>query len=565
MDLRRFVLVAALAMIGYLLWTAWQQEFSSPKAATVASEARSSDDGSDRYPVISDSALPGKSDSAASTVDISPSTGYGASSQTVRVQTDVLDLTIDEATGKFIYAGLLNYPVSLDAPNQPVVLFNNKPETQYYAESTLLTSDKHFSDSELTYQSRQKQYQIEPGQDKVVVELVATNSKGIQFHKQYTFKRGDYAVGLEYSITNNSAVNWQGHLATLLSRTDAKPQSKRFVRTYFGASISTADKPYQKVPFKKMKKDNLSENTEGGWAAMQQHYFLGSWIPDQSVVNHYFSRVNSAGLYTIGTYGPVINIAPGETKQAASTLYVGPEIPSVLKQLAPHLDMTVDYGWLWFISAILFWLMQRIYDVVGNWGWSIILVTMMIKLCFYRLSAKSYRSMNAMKKLQPKLLALRERFGDDRQKLSQATMELYRKEKVNPFGGCLPILVQIPVFIALYWVLIESVELRQAPFIFWIKDLAVKDPFYILPLLMGVSMFIQQKLNPPPPDPTQAKVMMFLPVMFTILFMNFPAGLVLYWVVNNTLSILQQWYITQKHGTDSKKNGKNALPLQGKS
>ncbi len=564
MDLRRFVLVTVLALISYLLWTAWQQEFPTPKAQPVASEELSLDNHGQQYPNITeDNTAAVRSDSDSSIFDVSPPVTQIPTGRLISVQTDVLNITIDEKSGKLIHAGLLKYPVSLDEPKHPVILFNDKPETQYYAESTLLTSNKELGDSDLIYQSKQKQYQLAPGQDKLFVDLVATNSHGIEFNKRYVFSRNNYAIGLEYSITNHSALNWQGHLATLLSRTDAKPQSKRFVRTYFGASISSDEKPYQKISFKKMKKENVSEKTQGGWAAMQQHYFLGAWVPEQHLQSHYFSRVSSAGLYSIGMYGPAIKIAPGNTQQATSTLYVGPEIPGVLEQLAPHLNMTVDYGWLWIISEALFWLMQHFYDIVGNWGWSIILVTMLVKLLFYPLSAKSYRSMSAMKKLQPKLLALRERYGDDRQKMSQATMELYRKEKVNPFGGCLPILIQIPVFIALYWVLIESVELRQAPFIFWIKDLAVKDPFYILPLLMGVSMFIQQKLNPPPPDPTQAKVMMFLPVMFTVLFMNFPAGLVLYWVVNNTLSILQQWYVTQKYSGNKGKKGNGAVTLEG--
>jgi len=250
--------------------------------------------------------------------------------------------------------------------------------------------------------------------------------------------------------------------------------------------------------------------------------------------------------YIMGVLSNPVHLNPQQTYTFSSQLYVGPELMNVLKAISPGLDLTIDYGWLSFISVILFWILQNIYHFVGNWGWSIILVTVLIKLIFFHLSAKSYKSMANMRKLQPKIEALRARFVDDKTKLSQATMELYRKEKVNPLGGCLPIVVQIPVFIGLYWVLLESVQLRQAPFIFWIHDLAIPDPFYILPIIMGITMFIQQKLNPPPPDPTQAKVMLFLPVVFTGLFLHFPAGLVLYWVINNTLSIAQQWYVTQK-------------------
>jgi YidC/Oxa1 family membrane protein insertase len=252
--------------------------------------------------------------------------------------------------------------------------------------------------------------------------------------------------------------------------------------------------------------------------------------------------------YTIGYVSPPIVVAPGTNKAVHVRLFLGPELTDVLKEISPGLDLTADYGWLWFISQLLFSLLKAIHAFVGNWGWSIVLVTVLIKLAFYQLSAKSYKSMAGMRKVQPKLQALRERYGDDKAKMSQATMELYRQEKINPLGGCLPILIQIPVFIALYWVLVESVQLRQAPFIFWITDLSAADPYHVLPIIMGLTMLVQQKLNPAPPDPMQAKMMMFLPVIFTFLFLNFPAGLVLYWTVNNSLSILQQWYITRKYG-----------------
>ena len=292
-----------------------------------------------------------------------------------------------------------------------------------------------------------------------------------------------------------------------------------------------------------MAEDNLSLNTKGGWVVMQQHYFLSAWVPNEQQINHYYTSVSPNDVYTIGFLGPQLNVAAGDKLVTKTKFYAGPQLTDRLHSIAPNLDLTVDYGWLWFISMGIFWLMKKIHLVIGNWGWSIILVTICIKAVFYKLSATSYRSMAKMRKLTPKIQALKQRFGDDKQKMSQETMKLYKKEKVNPFGGCLPILIQIPFFIALYYVLIESVELRQAPFIFWIHDLSIKDPFYVLPLLMGISMLIQQKLSPPPPDPMQAKMMMLLPIVFTVFFLNFPAGLVLYWVCNNTLSILQQWYV----------------------
>jgi YidC/Oxa1 family membrane protein insertase len=266
-------------------------------------------------------------------------------------------------------------------------------------------------------------------------------------------------------------------------------------------------------------------------------------VPDKSIASQYFTKVTNDGLYTIGTIEPKLTVAPGSTANASAKFYAGPSTADKLEKVAPGLQLTIDYGWFWFISVAIFWMMQKIYAVVGNWGWSIVLVTLVIKLLFYRLSAKSYRSMSLLKKLQPKINKLKERYGDDKQKFTQETLDLYRKEKVNPMSGCLPMLIQIPVFIALYWVLIESVELRQAPFILWIQDLTQKDPFYVLPILMGISMLLQQRLSPPPPDPMQARLMMFMPIVFTALFINFPAGLMLYWFVNNTLSYLQQLYI----------------------
>jgi len=272
-------------------------------------------------------------------------------------------------------------------------------------------------------------------------------------------------------------------------------------------------------------------------------------VPDQEQTNHYFSRAGADDIYTLGFVGPELKVAPGGKATAGGKFYVGPELEEPLKALAPHLELTIDYGWLWIVSSAIFWVMSKIYGVLGNWGWAIIIVTFLIKLAFYKLSATSYKSMAKMRDLQPRLELLKQRFGDDKQKMSKATMELYKTEKVNPLGGCLPMIIQIPVFIALYYVLIESVHLRHAPFILWIHDLSSKDPLYILPVLMGASMFLQQLLNPPPPDPMQAKIMKYaLPIFFTVFFMTFPSGLVLYWLVNNCLSILQQWYIMKKFG-----------------
>jgi YidC/Oxa1 family membrane protein insertase len=299
------------------------------------------------------------------------------------------------------------------------------------------------------------------------------------------------------------------------------------------------------MSFDKLREQDFQQNTQNGWAAVLQHYFLSAWIPDSTQVFNYSAKQDTGNIDVVRLLGSLNQVEPGKTFTTTARLYAGPAIADQLKKIAPGLQLTVDYGILWIIATGIFWVMKHIHSIVHNWGWSIVLVTVFIKAIFYKLSAVSYRSMAAMRRLQPKINALKERFEGDKQKLSQAMMELYKTEKINPLSGCLPVLVQIPVFLALYWVLQESVQLRQAPFIFWIRDLSVQDPFYILPIVMGITIFIQQRMNPPPPDPVQAKVMMALPAVFTVLFLTFPAGLVLYWVVNNTLSITQQWYITK--------------------
>ena len=326
-------------------------------------------------------------------------------------------------------------------------------------------------------------------------------------------------------------------------------ETSRLLYTYTGSVYYNEEAKFEKVDFDEMEDNRLSVDSKGGWIAMIQHYFLSAWVPVQDADYRIYTlsnvKVNPA-TYTVGQLSATRVVAAGGDTEFSSQLFVGPKLVNRLEEIAPGLDLTVDYGVLTFLSKPLYWLLSWYHGFVGNWGVAIILLTFTIKAVFYKLSETSYRSMAKMRKVSPRLKTLKERYGDDRQKMNQAMMELYKTEKINPMGGCLPILVQIPVFIALYWALLESVDLRQAPFFFWIEDLSVKDPFFVLPLLMGISMIIQQKLNPPPPDPIQAKVMMALPFVFTIFFAFFPAGLVLYWVVNNVLSITQQYIITKR-------------------
>ncbi|MBA2710909.1 MAG: membrane protein insertase YidC [Tatlockia sp.] len=555
MDIRRVILYAALVLITYSLWTGWQQDYpSSPLQSThptqPAAQSNSSRDGS-LLPNI-------QTDLSAQTEKgpiVAKDSSASSTSQTIQIKTDVLNLAIDLRHGDIVNAQLLKYPVSVEEKDRPITLMQNNAGERYVANSSLFTTnDGQAKNIDLAYNADQKEFILTPGQKTLTVTLTGKTTDNLEVKKEFIFTRDSYLIQVNYLIDNKGSSTWQGYMNTQFLRSSPQEDKSSIfhVGSFTGASYSNPGvHRYQKINFKDMNKSNLDVNSKGGWIAMQQHYFVSSWIPKADSNSLFYTRAVD-GDYTIGAVSQPIKVEPSQKKETGANLYIGPENTAVLKEIAPGLELTVDYGILWFLSSFLFSLMKAINSVVGNWGWSIVLVTVLIKLIFYRLSASSYKSMAGMRKLQPKLQALRERHGDDKAKMSQATMELYRQEKVNPLGGCLPIIIQIPVFIALYWVLLESVELRQAPFIFWIKDLAVADPYHVLPIIMGATMLIQQRLNPAPPDPMQAKIMMFLPILFTGLFWNFPAGLVLYWIVNNTLSILQQWYITRKYSENDR-------------
>lgn len=564
MDIRRVILYAALALVAYSLWTNWQIDYP-PAPQTQQTEAPIVKSTSTDGRLLPTDMLTSGSTDKSPVEQVNDSVPVADQSKLVHVQTDVLDLVIDLQHGDIINATLQDYPVSVAEKDKPFTLLQNSQSERYVANSNLFTiKGQTIENADGVYTSEQQQYQLLEDQKQLIVTLNGKNEDDLLVQKQFVFNKNSYLIDVRYVIANQGSAAWKGYLNTQLLRSSPKEdKSSMFhVGSYTGASYSEPGKHrYQKVNFKDMTKSNLGVDAQGGWIAMQQHYFLTAWVPNADSTNRFYTR-SVDGDYTIGAVSQPIMIEPQQKQEVSSRLYLGPEITSVLKSISPGLDLTVDYGWLWFLSSLLFSLMKAIYSVIGNWGWSIVLVTVLIKLAFYRLSATSYKSMAGMRKLQPKLQALRERYGDDKAKISQATMELYRQEKVNPLGGCLPIVIQIPVFIALYWVLLESVELRQAPFIFWIKDLATADPYHIFPVIMGGTMLIQQKLNPAPPDPMQAKIMMFLPVLFTGLFWNFPAGLVLYWIVNNSLSILQQWYITHKYSDDKPTNNKPSKPAR---
>lgn len=548
MDYRRIILYIALAMVGYSLWTAWQQDYPMPKAAvsTVAQQQ------APQNPNLPPSAVTQSVNKTAAAPAASATTSAATVTKVVKqhiitVNTDTLSLKIDTAGGNVVEASLPRYPVATATPQIPTVLLSDAPEKFYIAQSGLLgKTGPDTQQGQAEYTTAQTAYVLTPDQNTLQVDLRWLNSEGLTITKRFTFHRNSYVVEVSYLIDNKTSQPWIGNFYSQIQRKKPPSESMFSLHSYEGATFSNpGQKNYQKLDYSDMDKGNLNLAVKGGWIAMQQRYFLSAWVPEQSATNQFFSQVNG-DIYTIGFISQPIQVAPNAQATTGVKFYVGPETASVLKNLAPHLELTIDYGWLWIISAALFWVMDKIHSLVGNWGWSIVLVTLLIKLVFYKLSEASYRSMARMRQLQPRLEMLKERYGDDKQKMSQATMELYRKEKVNPLGGCLPMLIQIPVFIGLYYVLAESVELRQAPFILWIQDLSVRDPYFVLPILMGISMFLQQKLSPPPPDPMMAKMMMVLPIIFTVFFATFPAGLVLYWLVNNCLSILQQWYIMRR-------------------
>jgi YidC/Oxa1 family membrane protein insertase len=398
------------------------------------------------------------------------------------------------------------------------------------------------------YQAEADEYRLAAGEDTLIVPLTWTSPEGVTVTKRYTFKRGDFLIDVAHRIDNRGVRPFTAQQYRHLRQSgDGGDDGNPFIYTFTGAAYF--DGAFRKLSFDDMADKPLDVDLTGGWVAMLQHYFIAAWVPDEKSTNRYYSMVipeNGRTDYIIGMRSEPLTVAPGESGAFHTHFYVGPKIQERLSEIAEGLDLTVDYGVFTIFAKPLFWLLEFIHDLIGNWGWAIVVVTVLIKLVFYKLSATSYRSMAKMRQAQPKLAALKERYGDDKQRMNKELFDLYKKEKINPLGGCLPILIQIPVFIAFYWMLLEAVELRQAPWILWIQDLSTRDPYFILPILMGITMVIQYRLNPQPMDPIQQKIMMILPVVFTVFFAFFPAGLVLYWFVNSLLSIAQQWYIMRR-------------------
>ncbi|MGQ7246246.1 membrane protein insertase YidC [Halomonas sp. V046] len=547
MDVKRLLLLIPLAVLAYLIMVQWNQDYgqtpSTPEAPAITSNA-SSDQRDDASQGL---AAPSSPDAVGSEMpgDTAAEPAAANSRDLVAVVTDVLDVRIDPQGGDIVYAALPQHLMSQDG-DRPYVLLANNSTLSYVARSGLQLDG---NSGRIGFAPEKTEYRLADGQDSVQVDMTASVN-GVDIIKRFTFKRDDYAVDVAYYLANKGEEPVSARFIGQLVRDnnpDPSTGPKMGMRSFLGAAYSSPESRYEKIDFEDIQAGNFpNREVEGGWVAMIQHYFTSAWVPPQQQQNLYYAATDSSDRNVAAVAGQSQTVAPGADASVGATLYMGPKIQERLEAVAPNLELTVDFGWLWFIANPLFWLLDHIHSLIGNWGWSIVLLTIMVKTALWPLSAKAYKSMARMRKLGPEMQRLKERFGDDRQKMSQEMMKFYQKEKINPLGGCLPIVVQMPVFIALYWMLLESVELRHAPFMFWIQDLSVKDPFFILPILMGASMFVQQSLNPTPPDPMQAKIMKFLPIVFTFFFLWFPAGLVIYWVCNNCISIIQQYLITRK-------------------
>lgn len=553
MDNQRVVLWVLFASMAFLTWSRWQTEHAPAPAVTdvVSPAAQPPEAASSTESGLASAALtaelPQVEPGAAGAPTSSAAMPLAATeSQPVSIETDVLDLRISKTGGTLVGAALKRYPKHKDAPDIPVELLSTDPATLSIVLSGVVDAAQSGPTHLAELTTTADKFVLDEGADSIEVPF-SWSENGIAVEKVYRLQRGKYDVNIEYRIRNDSQQTWKALSYLQLRHRFNPPKRSMFdidSYSYHGLVISDGAK-YSKVKPEDLKETPIDQKLPGGWFAYIQHHFLVAAVPAADADYSYTGSFVD-DIVSVRSDGPVISVEPGEEALLAENLFLGPKLQTQLKQLAPELPLTVDYGRLAILAQPLFWLLQKVHDFVGNWGWAIIIVTFLIKLTFYKLTETSGRSMAKMRKLQPRLQALQERYKDDRAALSQHMMDLYKREKVNPAAGCLPMIIQIPFFIAFYWVLLESVEMRQAPFALWITDISSRDPYFVLPLLMGVAMFVQQKLNPAPPDPVQAKVMMILPVMFTGFFAFFPAGLVLYWLTNSVLSVVQQWNINRK-------------------
>jgi len=545
MDIRRTVLWVVFSLSLLMLWDKWQQHNGKPPMLFPGTSEQAKPASSGVTGNANSAALPSVAGTPSAAIGIDAANAAAAlKGETISIVTDVFKADIDTQGGELKRLELLKHKDTVDKTKN-IVLFDNSTSRTYLAESGLIGG---------AFPSHKTVFVARPGARTMDATgslqlILDAEQGGVKLTKTYTFKSGDYHIDLKHDVTNVGETAVTPSVYLQLVRDGSKPEGESsFYSTFTGPAVYTDEQKFQKLTFEKIEKgtEEHASKADNGWIALVQHYFVSAIILPQQTPREIFTKKIATNLYAVGTIVSLGSIAPGASASLDSLLYSGPQESAVLEQTAPGLDLVKDYGWLTIIAKPIFWLMTQIHKILGNWGWTIIVLTMLIKLAFFPLSAASYRSMAKMKMVTPKMTDIRERFKGDPQKMNQAMMALYKTEKINPLGGCLPIVVQIPVFISLYWVLLASVEMRNAPWLGWIQDLASPDPYFILPVLMAVSMFVQTKLNPKPPDPMQAKVMMFMPIIFSVMFFFFPSGLVLYWVVNNVLSIAQQWVITKK-------------------
>jgi YidC/Oxa1 family membrane protein insertase len=552
MDTRRLVLFVIFSMSILMLWDAWQRQ-NAPVEAVVSQTATPAAANQNVAPAAG----------AVSPAELPLNGDYKLqSAQRIQVTTDLFKADIETTGGDLRRLELLKHRASDDDKANFVLMDDAAKPMLYVAQTGLIGADLPSHNAVFT--SSATSYQMAEGQDKLEVRLSWANANGVTVDKVYTFHRDRYDIDVSYEIKNGTAAAITPTVYYQIVHDSESNQGSALMPTFTGGSYYTEATKFKKLAFKDMLEEPLNISAKDGWVGLLQHYFVSAWIPKDGLERKFYTDKLSGNIYRIGTKSTLSAIEPGASLAVPARLFAGPQTKRDLHATAPGLEFTVDYGWLTIIAAPLFWLLDKIHSVVQNWGVAIILLTILIKAAFFKLSASGYRSMAQMRELAPRLQSMKEKFGDDRQKMQMAMMDLYKKEKINPMGGCFPILIQVPVFIALYWVLLGSVELRHAPFFGWIKDLSAIDPYYILPILMGATMLIQTRLNPKPTDPMQAKIMTWMPIVFSVFFFFFPAGLVLYWLVNNVLSIAQQWYVNKmihaetllkKQGNHHKKSG----------
>ncbi len=556
-NLQRYIIWGMLAAVSYLMLIQWQKDYgseaknySSESVQQIVEEYQDANPGLDTVDVEEQDDLPQIAPESQSD-DIKELEIEQNTTQVIRVLTDVLDVNIDLKGGDIVGVKLPEHKVSIENEESLTLLQKDITRT-YIAQSGLVGKNgpDNSKEGRPLYRTENEEYVLAEGQEQLNVDLVFQDQQGVIVTKRFSFNQGSYLINVDYQINNQSANVWKANLFAQIKRDntiDPYADTSLFaMKPFLGFAYWSPEQKYNKLDLLDVREEPVEMSHKAGWVAFLQHYFVSAWVGPRDLTSRYSTRVNKKNENIIGFTTESFSVEPNSNQNVEIAFYAGPKDQNTLETISEGLELTVDYGWLWMIAQLIFWVLINIQSVVGNWGWSIVLLTCSVKLLFFPLNQYAFKSMANMRKLQPKMQRLKDLYGDDRQKLSQATMEMYRKEKINPLGSCLPMLIQMPVFIALYWVLSESVEIRHAPFMGWIVDLSIMDPYFVLPGLMAVTMIVQQRISPMVfQDPMQEKIMKMMPIMFAVFFLFFPAGLVLYWLVNNILTIAQQWLINR--------------------